>query len=277
MTIEMFLKMYYSQVRDVRESTVEQYGWVILSFSKWLGRPAELTDLRHDVVNDWIRHITNTLSRETAKSRRMTLLSIWNCAAALGYANRRTERIRTVKTPQRIIKALTQEQCTQIMHEARKLRGTLFGYPKGPYVASLVRATLESSLRFSDLHLLQWPDVVESGGKFQIVQRKNGVRRWVFFSSELLAKIAKWHGSDGLVWPRGDRATVGKILQKIGRNLGIRLTHTRLRVAAITDVERQKPGSGWHFAGHADPTTTSKWYTDFDRVADGLPRPQFFT
>lgn len=276
MTLDSFLKMYYAQARDVRESTIKQYAWCILSFSKFLGRPALLSDLRQDAVNEWVKWLCSRGSRETAKSRRMTLLSIWNCAAALGYVNRRTEFIRTVKTPQRIVKSLTQEQCLQIMQEARNLRGRLFRCPKGQYMASLIRGTLETSLRQSDLHALEWPDVLANRGRLQIVQRKSGIRRWVFLSEDLLAKIGKWHGPDGLIWPRGDRATVGKILQQIGRKMGIRLTHTRLRVASITDVERQSPNAGWRFAGHSCPTTTQRWYTDLDMSAEGIPRPSFF-
>lgn len=276
MTIEMFLKMYYQQVRDVRESTIQQYSWCVLSFSKWLGRPAEIDDLGQDVVNGWIRHLTSTLSRETAKSRRMTLLSIWNAAAALGYTKARTTGIRIVKTPAHIVRSLSSEQCHAIVDVISRLHGTLFGYPKSAYLSSLVKATLETSLRQSDLHLLEWPDVRDSGGRLQIVQFKTGVRRWVFLSQGLLREISAWHGTAGLVWPRGERGTIGRILQRVGRELNLRLTHTRLRQTAITDVERQQAGAGWLFAGHASPETTRRWYTDFDRVADGLPRPSFF-
>lgn len=276
MTLDAFLKMYYALIRDVRDSTIDQYGWCVLSFSKFLGRPALLSDLRHDVVSAWIKWLCGRGSKETAKSRRMTLLSIWSAATALGYAPARSGVVRPVKVPNRVVRSLTTEQCADVMSETRKLRGRLFRCRKAPYMTTLVRATLETSMRQSDLHILEWPDVVACHGTLQLVQIKTGVRRWAFMSRELLNEIAAWHGPHGLIWPRGERGTIGKILQKIGLKLGIRLTHTRLRVAAITDVERQQAGAGWIFAGHASPATTRTWYTDFDRVADSIPRPTFF-
>ena len=161
------------------------------------------------------------------------------------------------------------------MHYLSSLSGTIAGRPRGAYLASLVKATLDTALRQSDLHKLELHAVIASEGRLQIVQVKTGRRRWVVLSAETIAEVCQW-AQPGLIWPRVRRDRVTREIQSAARSCGLgRLTHTDLRRSAIRSVEEQMPGSGWIFAGHESDSTTRTWYLPKDLEYQRLPRPRF--
>jgi len=272
MLLSLFLDTY-AQHRDIADSTLKQYQFVILSFSRALDHPAKLSDLSADNVNGWLRSMQQAgQSPHTCKSSRMTILSVWNLATQLDMIPRHGN-VRGIRTPDLIIKTLTSEQVAAIRDCCDRLRGRWHKLTIAGYMRTFVDATLETSLRQSDLHRIPLSCICEQ--PIQLIQKKTGYRRLAIFSESLIARILHWHNGDQLIWPRHSKTLVATRLRILGEQLKIvGLTHTMLRKTAISDVEAQAPGSGWIFAGHRSPSTTQAWYTDRQQQYCGLPKPR---
>lgn len=264
----------YSTYRDIEQSTIEQYRYVLDCFSRHLGRPARLSDLQPGLVNSWLASLKSTHSPHTVHSRRNTILSIWHVATELDVAEA-AKMVRRVKVPKHVVTRLTTQEIERIFAAAERLRGVYNGYRWNDMVRTWIQATLETAMRPGDMRSLELIDVLSHRGKLTIIQQKTGVVRRVLLSPRLLRDIGSWHGPSGLVWPLGDKQIMARKLTLVGRLADVKLTHTQLRKTAITDVESQLPGAGWRFAGHATPATTQQWYIDWDAADGDLPRPNF--
>jgi len=230
----------YALDRDIREGTVEQYRLTVRSLEKFLGRSPSVEDLQPETINSWLRMIGEKCSPYTVKSKRAQLLVLWRAAADDELSPPPPRKIRRPKLPE------------------------------------LVLVTLDSALRQSDLHRLDWSQVLDAGGRLQIVQRKTGRRRWVHMSEPTMAELTSYmRGFSGSLWPMADRGAVTRDLRAAAVAAGLgRITHTDLRRSAIRSVEEQQAGAGWIFAGHESDSTTRKWYLPKDLVYDSLPRPR---
>lgn len=274
MHLEEFLSVY-AAYRDVKPSTVDQYRYAVLSFSRFLERPARFEDLQPLIVNRWLQWMSLKGSKHTAKTRRMELVTLWTLASDLGHVEP-PRMIRTVRVPDMAIDIVTRDELERLRHVIRGLRGKYNGYRRSDMMRTLVQATLETAMRIGDLRSLEWEWMLSHRGRFnlvEVVQGKTSRRRRVRFSNALIDDIASWHGASGLTWPFGSPYTPQHWMRQCATKVGFDVTWTKLRKTAITDVESQRPGTGWLFAGHASPETTRKWYTDYSRV--DVPRPRF--
>lgn len=268
---------HYAQQRDVKPSTIDTYLGVIRQFKVFLGRDPRANDLSRDIVNAWLSCLQQTLSPFTADSRRMTILSLWNVAHSLGMVDR-PDGIRTIKKPDILIRTLSSQQIELVILICRNLAGTMgaLDVPRRDYMTTWVQMTLETSLRPSDMVRIKWPELRDSDGMIQLVQRKTGYRRYVRVSGSLLDLIRCWHGPSGDLFARVGSSTISHTIKRVGRQAGVHwLNHTALRRTSITAVESVAPGSGWIFAGHRSPATTRRWYTDADRLAQAIQVPEF--
>jgi integrase len=265
----------YAIYRDIQPSTFDQYRWCVQSFERHLGRPARTGDLTSDHVNEWLAALRGRLSPFTAKSRRTTMLSIWNLAAELGIVDR-PRLVRTVKAPRRPIDVLTADQIRQLVLACQSLRGAYCGYAWADLMRTWLLAVVATALRPSDMLSLDWPIVFQAGGSVRITQRKTGHPRTVVLPRHLVSDIALWHAADGPIWPANSAAVYGKRVADLGRRQGIRVTHTLIRKTAISDVEAQRPGLGWVFAGHATPATTQQWYISHTSAYKDIPHPRLW-
>ena len=274
MQLDEFLAIY-AAYRDVKHSTIEQYRYVVVSYSRFLERPATMRDLEPLSVNRWLQWLSANGSKFTAKSKRMELITLWNLAAQLGHVEP-PKMIRHVRTPEVAVDVLTDEQLASLRRAAHEATGEYNGYRKSDILRTLIQATLETAMRIGDLTSIEWDWMRSHRGRFELVERVQGKtsrRRRVCFSDALIDDIAKWHGTGGLTWPFGSKRTAQEWLANCGERAGVRVTWTKLRKTAITDVERQQPGTGWLFAGHSSPETTRKWYTDWSKIE--VPKPRF--
>jgi integrase len=262
----------YADYRPIRPSTEAQYQYCVQSFEKHLGRRATTADLTATTVNQWLRHLTEIGSVHTAHSRRCTLLSIWRLAAELELVEP-PRRVRKVVRPAHLVDAISAGQCRDLVTSSAALRGKFRGYLWRDLMRTWIVAALETSLRPGDMLRLSWSHVVESGGHLPIIQEKTGKPRRISLSQSLMKDIGTWHKPAGPIWPIS-RQSVGRRLKSLGERVGVPgLTHTDLRKAAITDVERQCPGTGWIFAGHSSPATTQGWYIDSVSAYRNIPSP----
>jgi integrase len=274
-TIREFMAEY-AMIKDVRPGTLSQYEYVLLSLADYLKRDPLISDLNRHAVNGWLVYLQQEreFSVYTLKSRRMTILSIWRLAAELEYCDPpRSVFIRKIKTPDRTIDVLSMDDVRSLLdvlsQDRRKLRG--YDIIRGDYLRAAAMAIMETPLRPSDLHKLDYEEVMDARGHFQIVQVKTGHRRWVRFSKHLLADIRFWHPGNGRIWPVVHRTMLTNNFRKAGLKLGLRVNHTILRKTSITLVESRHPGLGWIHAGHKSPSTTQGWYTNADIAYKNLP------
>jgi integrase len=265
----------YADARDIRPGTIDQYGWVIRSLEKFLGRLATQEDLTPETINRWLREIGERLSPYTVTSRRRQILVLWRSLSDEGQCPPPPRQIRRPKLPERIVRTLDATGVLALLGQVRSLPGTLGGRSRAGYLETLILATCDSALRQSDLHRLEWSEVRESRGRLQLIQQKTGRRRWVIFSDHTLDAMGRYmEGQSGLLWPRVERTAVTREIRAAAMAAGLgKVTHTDLRRSAIRSVEEQQPGSGWIFAGHESDQTTRKWYLPKDLQYQNLPRP----
>jgi integrase len=265
----------YRIYREIRPSTFDQYRWCVQCFERHLGRAARLQDLTPDNVNRWLTSLRDRLSPHTAKSRRMTLLSVWNLAAQMQLAES-PRLIRTVKIPQHTPEVLTPDQIRRLVDATEGLTGRYCGYRWPDLLRTWILTVAETALRPGDMLALDWAKIRRAGGSLTIVQRKTGRPRSVSLPGYIVSDVAGWHAASGPIWPARSRSVYGNRITALGRSVGIPVTHTALRKTAITDVERQRPGTAWLFAGHASPSTTQQWYISPVSAYKDIPRPQLW-
>lgn len=266
----------YALDRDIREGTIEQYRLTVRSLEKFLGRSPDVGDLQPEVINSWLRMIGEKCSPYTVKSKRAQLLVLWRAAADDELSPPPPRKIRRPKLPERVVRTLDAEGVRRLLAQIATTHGTIAGRPRPTYLRTLVLVTLDSALRQSDLHRLDWAQVLDAAGRLQIVQRKTGRRRWVHMSEPTMEELTSYmRGFSGSLWPMADRGAVTRDLRAAAVAAGLgRITHTDLRRSAIRSVEEQQAGAGWIFAGHESDSTTRKWYLPKDLVYDSLPRPR---
>lgn len=251
---------------SIKNSTIEQYDFTIRSFAKFVPNP-KLRDLTRENVNSWLLFLQQSgQSPETVKSKRNQIIGIWRAAFETGHTENEPKRIRKIKTPDLLVKALTVDQIETLFEEISRLKRFMPNCKirRRDYLRTLTKATLDTSLRQSDLHELEWRDLQTSNGRVTIIQVKTGFRRPAVISEETLEDI-RAVGYDGrYVWPAPKPDYIPRIYQSFG------VTHTLLRKTAITRQEKKRPGTGWIFAGHRSPETTRRWYTDHEMAYEDI-------
>lgn len=264
----------YSLEREITASSIEQYRIAVNSFSKWLSRPAETTDLTDDAINRFLVAYSQLRKPHTVASKRRQLLVLWRAVAERGGTTP-PARVRRIKTPPTPKDVWTAKEVAAICQNLSRLQGRLpiVLIRPGDYYVSLIKAAWETGLRLSDLMGLERHQI-ERSGWFSVVMQKTGLPQWCRLHGSTYDMIQRTFDDIApprrLCWPTWSTRTpkagfklIRRDIMRAVREAGLSCSDgpfKKLRRSSITAVELLSPGQGQHHAGHTSVATTQKWY-----------------
>lgn len=147
------------------DSTRYQYQLNLRRFDEFLGRPAQITDLRDEVVNEatgWIQRDLK-LSPASASKFRDNLCCLWRFLARKNIVSHWPD-VAEVREPRRIPVAWTREQLAALWQYLQRMPGDLVGIPAADWFCSLHAVLWDSGSRIGEAMQLEWPQVDLQGG-----------------------------------------------------------------------------------------------------------------
>lgn len=263
----------YGLEHDVADDTISQYRYAVISFQRWLERPAKLRDLTDDNANRWIVERLKTHARATVKGQRGSLLTLWRAAYEDGKVRARPDRVRSVGVPQTNPDAWTMVEMRIWIDACEKLPGT---FPCGVPRAAMMRAWLltdwYSGLRPCDMRRLTSAHL-SSGGLQPISQKKTGHLIVCDLPRECVDAIRATDPHEReLVFPITKKAMF-YWWKWLKARVNLPGTPKWVRRSGATAVEIAHPGSAMAFLGHRTPGLAYKHYVDRRQVKQNRPLP----
>lgn len=146
-------------------STRYQYELNLRRFDEFLGRPALLTDLRDETVNDatgWLL-TTRRLSPGSCNKFRDNICALWRFLARKNVISHWPDVI-SIQEPRRIPIAWTKEQLAALWQYLQRMPGDLVGIPAADWFCSLHAVLWDSGARIGEALQLEWQQVDLAGG-----------------------------------------------------------------------------------------------------------------
>jgi len=282
----MNLQKYFDEVyrplrlRGRSANTSRLYGCTIRTFGKFLGRAATLADLADELtLAQFLEHRQATRSAFTAEKERSQLMSL----ARLASERRLIDRMPSCEPcvlPEPIPTSWSEEELRRLYAEACVQPGYVAGYPANEFWPLLIAVAFESGERIGALMATPRESYRRPHITFQATVRKGGRRgRVADLSSDVCDRIDAMIAATGrrpnqplFAWDRGKTYLWDKLKAILGRAglAGKRVGFQQVRRSAISHFAKAG-GDPVRLAGHAQASTTRRWYLD-PRYLDRGPR-----
>jgi integrase len=252
-----YVENQYLVEREIRESTENFYRRLVMRFSEWLGRDAMLADLTDDTVNRFLI-IRSNKSRETTRSEKSGLLSLWNAAAYAGLVSMPPLRVRKLKRERRVVEGWSPEELSRLLAAAGNLRGRIQGkyIKRAAYWRAYVLTAYDTGLRLGDMLNLKTTDI-KGPGSLAILQNKTGRIVDTGISMQAWEAIqATYPPHRGLIFGVYGRCSFLRGFRELVRTAGLCGTSKYLRRSSGSMVEFVAPGQGHKHLGHSDTGDT---------------------
>lgn len=281
-TLEAYVKAYALR-NEVGKGYQAQLKWCVAAFSKHLGRPALLSDLIPDRINEWLYALREEdYSAETRRARRRMLLALAADAARarlIEPLNR--DLIAKVRATPKLPDGLTWEEARHVIRTIEKATGKharwLYyayrnsGITRANWWTAYLSASWDTGAP-ADVRLLRFSDIRPDGRVFLLRGKTGKPLRWQLSECTRDAIEVIREPVRELVFPLPGnlnlfRRDAAKILQEIcglrGKTLG------GFRSGAGTDAELvHGRGAGSELLGNT-PAVFSRHY----EIAPVLDRP----
>lgn len=261
MTIENFFETVYKplKLRGKSPETARLYRLSIRSFSRTLGRPAELSDFTDESVSRHLQRLADDLrAAATINKDRSQLLAIWRFAAQRKLVEVWPNVPEEIE-PQRTPMAWLPEEIDKLMASAARQKGFVGNVPAADYWSALLSVILDTGERIGAVISTEWARL---SGEWLVIpaEVRKGKRRDRAYklsqeSIELLSKIRKYRTKYIFEWPKNKCyiwTVLGKILDQAGLPSDRRSKFHRLRrtvasacAAAGMDPQRAMDHRDW--------------------------------
>lgn len=283
----MTLLRYFDEVyrplklRGRSANTTRLYGCTIRSFGKFLGRSANLADIADELtLARYLEHRQTTRSPYTAEKERSQLIAM----AKLANERRMIDRMPTCDPcvlPDRMPMAWSEDELHRLYQAASATRGHIGAMKAGDWWPLLIDVSFQTGERIGAILAVSVRDYRRPFLTFTAETRKGGRRSRLSELSEDLCdridamlKLTGRTGAETLFhWPKSYTYLwdgLRKIKDRAGLS-GKRLGFQQVRRSAISHFAKAG-GDPVSFAGHAQASTTKRWYLD-PRFVDRGPRP----
>jgi len=277
------LKVYASKhLRWAAASTVKQYAVTLRNMAKFLGRPAVLSDLTDDTVQDmmaWFLRMGRT--PRGANKIRSNLHTLWSFACRMGWMTKWPDSKR-LKEPERIPTAWTRDELRSLFEALQLLPGTVGGHPASLWWTALHAVIWDTAERIGAVVRLEWNDVSLSTARvtFRAENRKNKTRdRQHQLHSDTVAllyrlKVPKatlvfpWDMNPFYLWYKYKR-----ILRKAGLPCDRAHSFHCMRKSSASYFEASG-GNATELLDHSSRLVTTKHYLDPAVVGRENPAPK---
>ncbi len=282
MPIREFLTEHFALQRDLEPGTIRQHGYIIDSFEKYLGRVAIIEDMADDTVNRWLMSLqTGTeLSRQSIKSKRRGLMTLWRAAFEQSITNAFPRRVRKIKTPTKIPQCWSAEQLKALLDTAAALTGTwrgrshARGIKRADWWVAWILVNYNSGLRLSDMLLIE-RSAIMADGRFTVVQHKTGKPIDCRLPPEAIAAVDAIGAASRKYIFGGvlNRRTIQDEFKFLTFRAKLPGSIKWLRKSGATWCEASTPGSASQFLGHRSPELAARHYLDprFLKRSTALP------
>lgn len=254
----------YALSRDIRPGSLAQLRYSLDSFGQFLGRSPAATDFNDDAVNRFIIWLTEKkYARETIRTRRSGILSIWNSLDEVPPPR----KVRRLAPHRSVPRAWTPAQVAAILAECGKLTGTFRRFPhieRAKFAAAVCMVCYETGFRRGDVLRIHRHQI-QPCGLIVLIQSKTGQPHLARIRPETIRLIddmgtaGRPHVFGGVVSPRW----LGKLLARVCKAAGIQEGSVKwLRRSGATHAEKAAPGSGYRYLGHTTPRVAWQSYLD---------------
>jgi site-specific recombinase XerD len=258
-TIHDLLFKHYSPSRDLGKRTVETFVNAVVRFSRFLGRPAKISDLTAPTINAWLADLLDSVSRQTAHGYRNMILILWRFAYETEVVQEFPRRVRPIKVPKRHIEGYDTTQMQALLAVAGRLAGT---YSKTRierrlFWGAYLLVAWYSGLRVSDMlgitkdRITRQPD---GSGQITIIMQKTGESIYRLLPADAMDVVGRCIASGRprtLVFPLwGCRRDFFRNFVAIAVAANLPGTLRWIRRGSASEIERTVPGGGRLHLGH---------------------------
>lgn len=163
----------YVRTRPVSHFTEYRMGRSVRLFGEWLRRPALLTDLADEGVNEWLRALELTHAAKSVKEYRGDVLALWRWLSTRGFCDPPGD-IRRVRVPEPCPISWVEEEANALIEQCKKLTGSMpNGVPRAIYCEALVLFGYDTGLRRSDIWTVKRKQI-RPDGSIVLTQHKTG-------------------------------------------------------------------------------------------------------
>lgn len=264
-SLDAYARRYF-ETRDVCREYERDSRTTLNRFGESLGHAATLDDLHRAAYNafaDWLKSRGSVIS---ANNRLRQLKTLWYAAFEDGLVEPPPRKLKRFKEPERIVEGWSREDFGKILAEARRLPDLW----RDRVIAALWLAW-NTGARRGDLFSIKRIQL-DRHGKLAHAQSKTGrvifrqlwpetIKALDYYSGPTLLNPANIEGYCRYVHRCCDRAGVPAGVFKFARR------------GSSSEVEKDNPGCGWKWCGHAKPGLFEKAYK-VDRICgDVVPEP----
>jgi integrase len=155
---EFFERFYFPlRLRGKSERTVTLYQYSIKTFSRWLGRPALLTDFEDLTVANYLAHLGKTHQPHSIEKERCQLLAMWRLANEYHFV-KLPPNVRKTPLPRRDPVSWTASELQRLFAAARREKGDYAGIPAGKWWTALLMVVWDTGERIDAVLSLRWED-----------------------------------------------------------------------------------------------------------------------
>jgi site-specific recombinase XerD len=264
MPIREFLTEHFAVQRDLEPNTTKQHHYIIDCVERFLNRKALMEDLNDNTVNRWLMDMQKTdLSRNSIKSKRRGLMTLWRAAFEQELIHEFPRRVRRIKCPANIPRCWSSAQLETLMAAAMATPGNWGRASKGAHIAradwwvAWILVNYNSGLRLSDMLRIERDQIMDDG-RFTVVQHKTGKPIDCRLPPEAISAVDKTSAKTrkrifgGVLNQRTIQEEFKFLLYRAKLPGSIKW----LRKSGATHCEALTPGSASQFLGHRGTTWT---------------------
>lgn len=288
-TVDITLQeLFESKYRPLRlrgrsQNTIRLYGCTLRSFSKWLTRPARLSDLNDMTVSSFLDVRASECSPYTSEKERTQLLCLWRFAADLNLKDVRP-MVQQAPLPEIVPTAWSIEDMQSLFRAARCTREPVGDVPGRIWWPGLISVLWETAERIGAIMSTVPTDLSRPHLLCRAEVRKGGKSaKFYLLSNETIEYLEAIDGKDKLFpWPYAPNSLFrkfGHIVTRAGLGTGFGYNgrrglkfHQIRRTAASHFAKSQGAHAATQLLDHASPRTTRKWYLD-QRMVDNQAKP----
>ncbi|MCC7334064.1 MAG: tyrosine-type recombinase/integrase [Pirellulaceae bacterium] len=266
-TLRHFFFKHYKPKRLLGKSpnTIRLYEIQFRKLSRFMGRPAVLSDLNDDNVSSYLAAEADGNSMHTVAKEFGQLVAIWRFAVRRQFLTTWPELVKP-EASKPIPDAWTREELASLFEAIGWLEGDYSGIPASLWWEALVRIVLDTGERIGALLQVKWDDLQDEWLTVPAVSRKGKHSGKVFKLSEKTLEVLSqmrglnqepvvfpWAWTDTYLWNR-----FGKILKDAGLPCGRRSKFHKIRRTVATYYE-VAGGNATVLLGHSSRKITEAY------------------
>jgi len=281
--LEFFINVYAPRrLLGGSALTRAQYAVVVRHFSRYLRRPAQVSDLDEDRLSEFLAWFADGRQAATVWGARKNLMALATYAHKKGMLLEVPD-IPFIRPPNRIPQAYSVAEITKLLAAGRDVPGEISGVPSRFFFCALFLCAYDTGGRATALMALEWTDYAPAVPSllFRAETQKQRADQLLRISPEAadaletIRQPARTRIFGGLCCRRSLYYRLHSIFQSAGLPDGRRDLLQRIRRTTAT-LMHNRGADATRQCGHSSDAITRRYYLDSSdslQAVDVLPRP----